>query len=110
MNLVAGMDVCLLPFTRDAVSDAACPLKLFEYAALRKPIISTRTEEVSRIGDGWIAFGNDPEESAAVADDFLCNTHKAQEAGERGRELVERKYNWPMIAAGFAHQLSGHLK
>ena len=109
MNLVAGMDVCLLPFTRDAVSDAACPLKLFEYAGLKKPVISTRTTEVCRIGDGWIAFGDGPQDSAAIADDFLCNPHKAEGAGLSGRRIVESRYNWPAIASRFADQLSRHL-
>lgn len=109
MNLAAGMDLCLLPFTRDAVSDAACPLKLFEYAALRKPVISTRTEEVRRIGDGWIAFGDDAKESAAIAEDLLCNPRKADEAGEKGRIVVESTYNWPLIASRFADQLQRHI-
>ena len=109
MNFVAGMDVCLLPFTRDAVSDAACPLKLFEYAALRKPIISTRTEEVRRIGDGWIAFGDDVQESAAIGDEFLANPRKAEDAGQMGRAIVESTYNWPMIAARFADQLQKQI-
>src|SRR5262249_15942031 len=59
MNYVAGMDVCLLPFAHGAVSDGSCPLKLFEYAALRKPIVSTSTGEVMKIGRGWIRFADD---------------------------------------------------
>ena len=105
MNYVAGMDVCLLPFTHDAVSDGSCPLKLFEYAALRKPIISTCTREVMRIGQGWIAFADDVTSFAYAIDAFLADPKAAERCGEAGRALVEQAYNWPLLAQQFADLL-----
>jgi glycosyltransferase involved in cell wall biosynthesis len=105
MNYVAGMDVCLLPFTHDAVSDGSCPLKLFEYAALRKPIISTCTREVMRIGQGWIAFADDVTSFAYAIDSFLADPKAAERCGETGRALVEQVYNWPLLAQQFADLL-----
>jgi glycosyltransferase involved in cell wall biosynthesis len=105
MNYVAGMDICLLPFTNDAVSDGSCPLKLFEYAALRKPIISTSTREVMRIGQGWIAFADEAQDYVEAIDAYLSNAKLAEHAGETGRALVERTYNWPMLAQQFADLL-----
>lgn len=107
MNYVAAMDVCLLPFTRDRVSDGSCPLKLFEYAALRRPVVSTRTREVERIGRGWVAFADEAETMAAAIDNFLASSRAAREAGEAGRALVEERYNWPRLAAQFAACLTG---
>jgi len=43
MNHVAAMDVCLLPFTHDAVTDGSRPLKLFGSAVLREPGIAGET-------------------------------------------------------------------
>ncbi|MEO6724288.1 MAG: glycosyltransferase [Blastocatellia bacterium] len=105
MNYVAGMDVCLLPFTRDAVSDGSCPLKLFEYAALRKPIVSTNTREVARIGQGWIAFADDPADFAAAIESFLTDERAATHAGEAGRAMVEQLYNWPNLTRQFEELL-----
>ena len=105
MNYVAGMDICLLPFTHDAVSDGSCPLKLFEYAALRKPIISTCTREVMRIGDGWIAFAEDVTGYVDAIETYLSDPKMAERYGETGRALVERTYNWPMLAQQFADLL-----
>lgn len=102
MNYVAGMDICLLPFTHDAVSDGSCPLKLFEYAALRKPIISTCTREVMRIGQGWITFADDVTGFAYAIDGLLGDTKAAAHCGEAGRALVEQVYNWPSLAQQFA--------
>jgi len=107
MDYAAAMDVCLLPFTRDAVSDGSCPLKLFEYAALRKPIVSTRTHEVERIGAGWVAFADDVKETAAAVECFLADAEAAAGAGDAGRALVEEIYNWPRLAHRFAEYLSG---
>jgi glycosyltransferase involved in cell wall biosynthesis len=105
MNYVAGMDICLLPFTNDAVSDGSCPLKLFEYAALRKPIISTSTREVMRIGQGWIAFADEAQDYVEAIDAYLGDAKLAEHAGETGRALVERFYNWPTLAQQFADLL-----
>ena len=38
---IAGMDVCLIPFKQDIVSECADPLKLYEYLALGKPVVSS---------------------------------------------------------------------
>lgn len=105
MNYVAGMDICLLPFTHDAVSNGSCPLKLFEYAALRKPIISTCTNEVMRIGQGWINFADDVTGFAYAIDSLLADPQVAGRCGEAGRALVEQVYNWPLLAQQFADLL-----
>ncbi len=105
MSYVAGMDVCLLPFTKDAVSDGSCPLKLFEYAAMRKPIVSTPTREVSRIGQGWISFAEDDAGFADAIESLLANRRAVTQAGETGRAMVEQLYNWPNLTRQFEELL-----
>lgn len=39
--VIAALDVCLIPFKRDLISEYADPLKVYEYCALGKPVIST---------------------------------------------------------------------
>jgi len=38
---VALFDVGVVPFTRNALTDAMLPIKVFDYAAARKPVVST---------------------------------------------------------------------
>ncbi|MGE0132064.1 MAG: glycosyltransferase family 4 protein [Blastocatellales bacterium] len=102
MNHVAAMDACLLPFTRDAVSDGSCPLKLFEYAALRKPIVSVSAREVKRIGAGWVSFADDAPSFAAAIESFLADRRGAERAGDAGRAMVETHYNWTSLARRLA--------
>ncbi len=107
MNHMAAMDVCLIPFTQaDAVSDGSCPLKLFEYAALRKPIVSTPITEVERLGKGWVSFGYDAADFADAIEHFLADPQHAAEAGAIGRDQVEQIYNWPKLAEQFMHMVS----
>lgn len=101
LDYVAAMDICLVPFKHGPVADAASPLKLFEYAALHKPVISTRTTEVERIAGDFAVFADSVEE--------LVNSinHLARAPGDfaprvaRGFELVRDKYSWDQIAPLF---------
>lgn len=95
------MDICLLPFTHSAVSDGSCPLKLFEYAALEKPVISTRTTEVGRIGEGWICFADRADEFARSIEQILTQPAQSRERVRLGRSLVENRYNWPALTTEF---------
>jgi glycosyltransferase involved in cell wall biosynthesis len=38
---VAACDVGLVPFLANALTDAMLPIKVFDYAAARKPVVST---------------------------------------------------------------------
>ncbi|MFN6203798.1 MAG: glycosyltransferase family 4 protein [Acidobacteriota bacterium] len=106
MREVSRMDICLLPFTHSPVSDGSCPLKLFEYAALEKPIISTRTTEVGRIGEGWIHFADQADEFAEMIEMIRTQPALIRTATRRGRSLVEDRYNWPTLAATFDDYIS----
>lgn len=39
--LVAAFDVCIAPFASGQVADAVSPLKIYEYLAMRKPVVAT---------------------------------------------------------------------
>lgn len=62
----AWFDVSLLPFVRNVVTDATSPLKIFEYMALGKPILSTPIKEVAYYRSPLVAAL--PEEFSKKAD------------------------------------------
>lgn len=62
----AWFDVSLLPFVRNVVTDATSPLKIFEYMALGKPIVSTDIKEVAHYRSPLV--GTTPEEFADMVD------------------------------------------
>ena len=52
-------DVCILPFLLNDVTHSTSPIKLFEYMALGKPIVSTAIQEVSNYKSILIAENPD---------------------------------------------------
>ncbi len=105
MDYVAAMDVCLMPFKRSTVSNGKCPLKLFEYAGLRKPIVSTRTKGVERLGKSWVSFADDAPDFVDAIDLFLADSKAASRAGAAGRSFVEHGHDWKQLARKFVEIL-----
>jgi glycosyltransferase involved in cell wall biosynthesis len=55
-RLLKGIDVCLNPYKPDDVAKHASPLKLYEYLAAGKPVVSTDMPEARKFEDRvWIA-------------------------------------------------------
>jgi glycosyltransferase involved in cell wall biosynthesis len=50
-GIIDKLDVCLLPFKLNNLTRAVDPIKLYEYAALGKPMVSTPLPEVMDRGD-----------------------------------------------------------
>lgn len=98
-----GFDVCLIPFQRGEFADAINPVKLYEYLALGKPVISYYTKELGRYKD-VIYFARDKE-------DFLKNVEIALEERQDGiRELrrnTAKLNDWKMISEAVGNELSG---
>jgi glycosyltransferase involved in cell wall biosynthesis len=64
---VSGFDVCLAPFKTDGVARAVSPLKIYEYLACGKPVVSTPLEGLSREETGrWVRFAASAEFPGAL--------------------------------------------
>ena len=48
---VQAFDVCWVPFDSSAVATAANPVKIYEYLALGKPVVSTPVADMATFGD-----------------------------------------------------------
>jgi glycosyltransferase involved in cell wall biosynthesis len=51
---ISGFDVCLNPFKRSRVADSVNPLKVYEYLAAGKPVVSTPMEALRREDAGTV--------------------------------------------------------
>ncbi|MEW6443354.1 MAG: glycosyltransferase [bacterium] len=50
-GVVDGLDVCLNPFRAGSIADVTKPVKLYEYLALGKPVVSTHMPQLLELGD-----------------------------------------------------------
>ena len=81
----ARCDVLLVPFRKGEVSDAASPVKLFEYMALGRPIVAGDSAECRRYRSVLIASGPEDyvrrvEQALALRDDALYRETEKKEA------------------------------
>ncbi len=103
-------DICLNIFARIPVSHRACPIKLFEYMALEKPVISTRLHELAHIDNGdqpIVYYGDHGEEIAERIREIIDNPDEASALAARGAAAVRERYTWEGIAERFAQMTGG---
>lgn len=99
---IRRMDVCLNVFRRIPVSHRACPIKLFEYLSQRKPVISTRLEELKYVDDGFLYYGDTAAEVAAQLRAILAAPQEAARRAQAGYDHTVARYTWEQIARQFA--------
>ncbi|MBI5038123.1 MAG: glycosyltransferase family 4 protein [Candidatus Kerfeldbacteria bacterium] len=100
---VASFDVCLAPFTlMRNESIGLSPLKLFEYLASGKPVLTTCISGVGELVkkyDTGVVAGDDSVNALKNALLQMINRRNEWNAmGQRGRHLVERQYSWKKAA------------
>jgi polysaccharide pyruvyl transferase CsaB len=72
-SLLAGFDVCLIPFALNRLTHSVDPVKVYEYLSQGKPVVATKMAELAPLSD-VIYLADDP-------DDFLrCVDHAVRES------------------------------
>ena len=61
----AALDVGVIPFDLSDFTHSACPIKLIEYVACGKPVVSTPLKEVKRMGFAGVIFAEPDPQSFA---------------------------------------------
>ncbi|CEO88028.1 glycosyltransferase family 4 protein [Syntrophaceticus schinkii] len=94
---IASSDICLLPAYNNEVMRNIVPIKLYEYMAVGKPVISTKLPGVMKeFGENnGVVYVDQPEDVIAkaiylVRNDLLC------ELGQRARKFVAQN-SWEKI-------------
>ena len=91
---VSCMDICLLPFKKDAVSENAVPLKLFEYMACQKPVISAPLAGVRQAVGDRVVYASDASELGQKVMELCEKQDLRTEMGLQGRRFIEENYSW----------------
>jgi glycosyltransferase involved in cell wall biosynthesis len=94
---ISAMDVCLIPFKDNAISEGALPLKLFEYMACEKPVISIKIPGIKRVAEDKVMYASTRDEYREKISELYRGEGLRSKMGEEGRQLVEENYDWEKI-------------
>lgn len=106
-EFIASSDICILPaYADEKIMQEIVPIKLYEYMAMKKPIITTELPGVIReFGDNnGILYVDKPENTIETAINLIKN-QRIEIEGNKGRKLVER-YSWNNIANQYEEVLN----
>ena len=100
LRRIASSDVCLSPFPSKRELDYIYPIKIFEYMAMGKAVISTDLPGVSRIiqhgVNGLLVEPDNPKELAKAILQIYSNSALKEILGRNALEDV-RQYDWTNI-------------
>jgi teichuronic acid biosynthesis glycosyltransferase TuaH len=85
------MDVALIPFLDNEVSRAANPVKLWEYLATGKPIVSTPLPEVMPLGD-LVRVASPEHFAKAISEALFDQQRKPERIATASRNSWEARY------------------
>jgi glycosyltransferase involved in cell wall biosynthesis len=100
---VAACDVCLVPHARTEHTETTVPHKLFQYMALRRPVVVSDVAPLARIvretDAGVVVPADDPAALARAVARLRDDPGERRRLGANGRAAVETRYNWARDAA-----------
>jgi glycosyltransferase involved in cell wall biosynthesis len=99
---LACADVLLLPFTEKICNIGRGPIKLGDYMAAGRPIVTQpvgdlRSVFTEDVPIGMLA-GDSPEEFAQAICELLSEPERAEQYGRNARLLAEKKYSWQILS------------
>jgi glycosyltransferase involved in cell wall biosynthesis len=102
--LLRSADLCLLPYVEGEVSRYRSPLKLYEYLATGKPIVSTPHPEVDRFKE-WVTVAPPFEFVSAIERTLATDTCDKKE----NRIAVARQHTWDIRVDRMIEHLNSTL-
>ncbi|KKM18718.1 hypothetical protein LCGC14_1662870 [marine sediment metagenome] len=96
-------DLCLMSFEINEITKEITPIKIIEYMAMKKPVLS------SSLPGAMLEFGNDngvifvknQRELIKKIESFIPKKEKLKVIGLKGLELVKKKYLWSIVINKF---------
>ena len=109
-HAIAACDVCLMPYKINAWTHHISPLKLYEYLAIGRPIVSTNIPAVVTQADlaPLVAVAHDAAEMIAEVERALSRAHDHAAAAAR-REFAAQQ-TWDVRVDQIAQLIGGALK
>lgn len=105
-NYLKGLDICLNPFKLNELSKKVNPLKVYEYLAAGKAVISTDMPEVRKF-EGIVKFGYNKEDFIKLIDETLKEDQSELRKKRLGAVL---NYSWDKLLSAVVSHIESHGK
>jgi glycosyltransferase involved in cell wall biosynthesis len=101
---IKALDVCSIPFLAGEIAQTTNPVKVFEYFALGKPVVSTPLSELEEYAkDRLVLFGDSP---AAFAEALRQALAERNDERRTRRVQIAAAHSWRSHAQAFITALS----
>jgi glycosyltransferase involved in cell wall biosynthesis len=98
---INASDVCVATFLKKRLlKTGGSPLKIYEYLACKKPIVSSRIPNIEFIEQrdtGLLVEPENPDELAKAIIKLLKDEKLREKMGKNGREYVMKKHSWEAV-------------
>jgi glycosyltransferase involved in cell wall biosynthesis len=94
---LASCDILVIPRRFSVVNKLSIPSKVFEYLAMGKPVLASRTSDVFRVivdGESGMLFEPGNTEDFYRCLEKLMNSHTRSFIGERAHERIRSMFAW----------------
>jgi len=102
---IAAADVCVLPFKLSLTTHAGIPVKMQEYAACGKPIVSTPLLDIKKFYGDAILYANDTSQFQRAFENYLKNEDLRKINGKKTYEIFRKNFDLDKLAAKYEEKL-----
>ena len=105
-------DLCLLSFKLNEVTKDITPVKVMEYMAMKKPVLSNNLPNVMlEIGENnGVIFAKNQEDLIKKIADLIPKKDELKAIGQKGFKLIKEKYDWNELLKDFKRIMINTIK
>jgi len=105
-------DLCLMSFQVNEITREIIPIKIFEYMAMKKPVLSNSLPSVLyEIGENnGVLFSKDQKALIKKIKELIPKKEELKEIGVKGFNTVKEKYTWSKIIKDFKREIIDVIK
>jgi glycosyltransferase involved in cell wall biosynthesis len=96
-DFLAGCSICAIPHIKSFYTDLATPIKLFDYMAAGRPVVSTNCEETAHIigeeRSGLVTDFSADSFSRGIIDLWMKEKERLR-MGKNAREAIIKRHSW----------------
>jgi len=96
-------DLCLLSFRINDITKEIVPIKIFEYMAMKKPVLSNSLPSVvlELKNNSDVIFSKNLDDLIKKIGELISKKHELKQLGLQGYEFVKKNYAWPILINRF---------